>query len=138
MKSCTNQPAESEKDCEDDLRQEQDDGEEISQNQKHSKPGSEVKTADLLMWCPDLHLDQEDRIALIRNKWLSDKHIYAAQILLKKQFAHIGGLQPPTLSLTGQWQVMSSEGIQISHTGNHWLCVSTIGCPGTPSIFMIA
>ena len=54
--------------------------------------------ADIFMWCPDSHLDQEDRHVLIHNKWLSDKHIYAAQILLKKQFADIGGLQPPTLS----------------------------------------
>ena len=91
-------------------------------------------TAGIPMWCPDLHLDQEDRRALIHNKWLSDKHIYAAQILLKKQFAYIGGLQPPTLSQTGQWQVMSSEGIQILHSGNHWLCVSTIGCPGNTII----
>ena len=88
--------------------------------------------ADILMWCPVLHLDQEDRHALIHNEWLLDKHIYAAQILLKKQFAHIGGLQPPTRSQTGQWQV---EGIQILHSGNHWLCVSTIGCP---AIFTIA
>ena len=88
-------------------------------------------TARVPMWCPVLHLDQ-DRRALIQKKWLfrSDKHIYAAQILLKKQFAHIGSLQPSTLSQTGQWQVMSSEGIQILHSGNHWLCVSTIGCPG--------
>ena len=82
------------------------------------------------MWCPDLHLHQEDSHALIHNKWLSNKHIYAAQILLKKQFAHIGGLQPLTLSQTGQWQVISSVGIQILHSDNHWLCVSTIGCPG--------
>ena len=39
-------------------------------------------------------------------------------------------LQPQTLSQTGQWQVMSSEGIHILHSGNYWLCVSTIGCPG--------
>ena len=60
-------------------------------------------TPGIFIRCPDLHLDQEDRRALIHNKRLSDKHIYAAQIL---QFAHIGGLRPPTLSQTGQWQIM--------------------------------
>ena len=54
-------------------------------------------TADILMWCPDL---QEDSCALIHNKWLSDRLIYAAQILLKKQFAHIGGLQLTTDTFT--------------------------------------
>ena len=29
------------------------------------------RKADILMWCPDSHLDQEDRHALIHNKWLS-------------------------------------------------------------------
>ena len=28
-------------------------------------------TAGIPMWCPDLHLDQEDRQALIHKKWLS-------------------------------------------------------------------
>ena len=107
-KSCSNQPAEFEQDCEDDLMQEQSDEEEISQKQQ---PGSQVqenedksttgfemednfvsiqnedqdhtitsvhkddnadgkqkgqvkqqanRKAFILMWCPDLHLDQED------------------------------------------------------------------------------
>lgn len=97
----------------------------INQSKKNGlilQPRSEV-------WCPDLHLDEEDKDALANNKWLSDKHIHAAQKLLKKKFPHIGGLQPPILSQTGQWQVMSSEGIQILHCRNHWICVSTIGCP---------
>eukprot|EP00731_Ephydatia_muelleri_P001448 Em0001g1448a len=29
------------------------------------------RKADILMWCPDLHLHQENRHALIHNKWLS-------------------------------------------------------------------
>ena len=34
----------------------------------------------------DLHLDQEDKHAILHDRWLSDKHIYAAQIL---QYLHI-------------------------------------------------
>ena len=46
------------------------------------------RKADILMWCPDMHLDQEDRHAFIHNKRLLDKRIYVAQILLRKQFAN--------------------------------------------------
>lgn len=46
------------------------------------------------------------------------KHVNTAQTLLKKQFSQIGGLQPPILSLTGHWQVMSLEGIHANIT--HW------------------
>ena len=42
-KSCSNQPAEFEQDCEDYLMQEQSDEEEISQKQHYCKPGSQVQ-----------------------------------------------------------------------------------------------
>ena len=41
-------------------------------------------TAGILMGCPDLHLDQEDMQTCTHIHRLSDKHIYAAQILLLK------------------------------------------------------
>ena len=36
-------------------------------------------------WCPDLHLDLEDKRILESGEWLIDKHVSAAQKLLKKQ-----------------------------------------------------
>ena len=62
------------------------------------------------------HLDQEDRSALIHNNGSLSK----AQTISAYRWI--------ATTNTGQWQ--SSEGNQTLHTGNHWLCVSTIGCPG--------
>ena len=40
------------------------------------------------------------------------------------------GLQLSTLSQTGTWPVITSEGVQILNESNaHWVCVSTVGCP---------
>ena len=81
-------------------------------------------------WLPELDLDRNDKEILETNGWLSDKHICAAQTLFKRQFPHMDGLQPPTLSQTGTWPIVTSEGVQIlNENNNHWLCVSTVGCP---------
>ena len=61
----------------DDDDDDDDDGKRKGQVKQKANP-----TAGILMGCPDLHLDQEDRRALIHR--LSGKHIYAAQILLLK------------------------------------------------------
>ena len=37
----------------------------------------------------------------------------AAQDLLKQQFPGVSGLQPTVYGETGQWDIMTSEGIQI-------------------------
>ena len=48
-------------------------------------------------WVKDLLLKAEEKKTLLRNDWLSDLHIDAAQILLKKQYPHVDGLQNPVL-----------------------------------------
>ncbi len=89
---------------------------------------TEVK--DMNTWVPRLNLSDADRVELQDGDCLSDKHITAAQKLLKKQFPLVGGLQPPTLADTNQCSIMSIEGVQIlNDNGNHWLCVSSLGCP---------
>ena len=72
-----------------------------------------------------------DKQQLDSGGWLTDNHISAAQTLLKDQFPHIDGLQPPTLSETEEWSVLLSEGVQILNdpSKKHWICVSTVGCP---------
>ena len=69
--------------------------------------------------------------------WLTDKYIWAAQHLLKKQFPHLSGLQSTFLKDIGQWDIMASDGIQIlNQTNTHWLCITTIGCAqGEVSIY---
>ena len=61
--------------------------------------------------------------------------MHAVQKLLKSQFPHISGLQPTVLGSTNQWDVLKSEGVQILHQTNHWVCMSTIGCPPDTAYF---
>ena len=73
---------------------------------------------------------------MVRNDWLSDLHIDAAQKLLKKQYSHADGLQNPVLGSRLMFSVMSSEGIQIINNQKYWMCVSTIGCqPGHVNVY---
>lgn len=82
------------------------------------------------MWHPRLLLSQNDKEILQGGETLTDKHIDAAQRLLKKQFPNIHGLQSPTLQETNQWDVMRAEGVQIlNENSNHWVCISTRECP---------
>lgn len=67
-------------------------------------------------------------------KWLSEKHVNATHADTSQEtispLIESRALQLPILLQTGlgQWQVMTSEGIQICVLG-HWLCVSRIGYP---------
>ena len=77
-------------------------------------------------WLPSLFLTQKDREELESNTYLSDKHTFAAQKLLQKQFPKTRGLQDTCLSQTTFESVAlhSQDGavVQIHHTrGNHWV-----------------
>ena len=78
-------------------------------------------------WIPSLHLNQQDREDLVKRRMLSDKHVFAAQKLLREQFPDIGGFQDPCLAQT-EFQPCVQEGVQIHHTrGNHWCVSSSLG-----------
>lgn len=64
--------------------------------------------------------------------WLTGDIIQYAQVLIKEVNPAIEGLQRPILGRVRNFDVVSSEFIQILHTGsNHWVCVSSLGCqPG--------
>ena len=73
--------------------------------------------------------DQE--FALIKDAygWLDCTIIHQAQICLKQLNPNIEGLQRPTLGPIRNFDVVGGEFIQILHSGgNHWVCVSSIGC----------
>ena len=110
---------------------------------KESLPRKRQKTAPVIsdsesdsepmgiddLWLPDLHLNTTDKEILTGGGWLNDKHM-AAQLLLKRQFPHVHGLQPTILSQNNGWSIMKEGGVQILNENNlHWLCISTIGCP---------
>ena len=85
-------------------------------------------------------LTQEDRAILgsRSHRLLTDRHISAAQLLLKRQHPQIHGLEPPVLQLTRTFSVHKSEPfIQILNvSGNHWITVSTVECPtGTIRVY---
>ena len=47
------------------------------------------------MWVQSLNLTVYDKLELLQGKWLTDKHINAANFLLKKQFQTQNGLEDP-------------------------------------------
>ena len=70
--------------------------------------------------------------ALIANPrgWFDGTIIHQAQICLKKINPNIEGFQRPTLGLCNNFDVVGGEFVQLLHTGgNHWVCLSSIGCP---------
>jgi hypothetical protein len=84
-----------------------------------------------LKWLQDLDLEGNDRL-IIEGKasggWLSDKHMHAAQLLLRKQFPHISGLQSTLLCQSYGFSAVSSDAVQIHFTGSqHWVTSTCFG-----------
>ena len=63
------------------------------------------------------------------SEWLTDNIINATQELLQRKYPVLG-LQSTLLCYTLAFEVMREQFVQVLHSGgNHWLAVSTIGCP---------
>ena len=61
--------------------------------------------------------------------WLENTVIQQAHVLLKKVNPSIQGLQRTSLGVFCNFDQVDGDFIQILHTGgNHWVCVSSIGC----------
>ena len=69
--------------------------------------------------------------------WLNCDIIQQAHVCLKRVNPLIEGFQRPTLGPCINFDVMTSEFVQILHTGHsHWVCVSSIDCtPGTIKLY---
>ena len=79
-------------------------------------------------WVPSLKLTMQDKQELLCGSLLSDKHIYAAQTLLQRQFPNINGFQDSCLSQVGFNPVSEKASMQMHHIGgNHWVLSSSIG-----------
>ena len=108
------------------------------QQAKHSIPDDVVvisdsptmesyKTYKKWVTCHHLILTQHDRNILLSDRWLNDKHIEAAQTMLKKQFEEYGGLQSTVNQLTKPLTQIDNC-IQIIHVQkSHWAVITTIG-----------
>lgn len=73
------------------------------------------------------------------GKWLTDEHINLAQECLRHQYPEIDGLQDSILFTVPKFvrRITGSKFVQILHiNGNHWVCVTSIGCsPGEVKIY---
>ncbi|CAH1249970.1 PKD2L1 [Branchiostoma lanceolatum] len=81
------------------------------------------------LWISDLKLTVQDMAVLLSDDMLTDKHIHAAQMLLRRQYPGLAGLQDTAVgaSVYGYTRV-SGEGLQIHHAGIlHWVVSSSIG-----------
>ncbi len=84
-----------------------------------------------------ISLSITDKDILTSNMWLNDRHIDAAQTILRNTYG-IAGLESPTLQYTRTFTVHHlNPFVQIlNHSGNHWMTVSTVGCqPATVKIY---
>ena len=72
---------------------------------------------------------------LSQETWLDCDIIQAAHVCLQKVNPLIEGR--PTLGQVRNFSMVSSEFVQILHTGNvHWVCVSSVGClPGMVNLY---
>ncbi|XP_066270230.1 uncharacterized protein [Branchiostoma lanceolatum] len=71
------------------------------------------------------------------NGWLTGDIVHCSQVLVRQVNPGVEGLQRPSLGPARNFDVVSSECIQILHTGQgHWVCVSTIDClPGRVKLY---
>ncbi len=102
----------------------------------HSKPEppsnlSKPEPTDLWTTIDEYLLLNRDKVTLMSNDWLTDRHIGAAQYLLKRQHPNISGLQNTTLQYTRTFDVHGSrQFVQCLHVfDSHWITVSTMKCP---------
>ena len=68
-----------------------------------------------IQWVHGLDLNDRDRRVVegsVSRGLLSDKHMYAAQELIRKQFAQIGGLQSTLLCQSYGFACISCDGMQ--------------------------
>ena len=77
------------------------------------------------------NLDANDHDTILSpTGWLDCKVIHECQIYLQKVNPLIEGFQRPTLGPVRNFSIMTSDFVQILHTGrSHWVCVSSINCP---------
>ena len=93
---------------------------------------SDEESADEGKWLPELFLRADDKKLIETGDWLTDRHITAAQMLLKKDFPHVDGLQVTLLAETGGWNILVNEGVQILNDSNIGFVFLQSDAPRTP------
>ncbi|KAI6660178.1 Gag-pol fusion protein [Oopsacas minuta] len=89
-------------------------------------------------WVHNLYLSPTDELEILNGLWLTDKHIVAAQKLLKNQHPLTNGLEDPLmLAEKLSYKSTSISFVQIVNLGRtHWVCVSSFNClPGIVDVY---
>ena len=82
--------------------------------------------AKLWMKIEDIHLTEADKLILTEGGQLNDRHVNAAQRLLRAQHPNLKGL---SLTMIASRQKLPPNGLQAFFVrGNHWIALSTIDC----------
>ena len=80
-------------------------------------------------WIEELQLTLADKECISKGEWLNDTAITAAQMLLKKNFPQIYGMQSPIFGETPAFEIQKGIFIQILNVRNaHWIMVTSINC----------
>ena len=80
------------------------------------------------MWIANLGMNESDKESLLHpTGWLTDNIMNAAQELLRMQFPDLLGLQSVILGQTMSFKIQAGEFLQILHSVNHWVTISTLG-----------
>lgn len=80
-----------------------------------------------LLSVPGLELTESDKHVLLGGMWLNDEYIHTNQILMKNDdLLPVASLQNPLLQQNLHFDSIGGE-VQILHSGNHWLMISTAG-----------
>jgi len=83
-------------------------------------------SSDTWITIENIRLWESDKELLLDpDKWLDDKHVMCAQLLIKRQFPQIGGLQS-TLLQQKKIIPLPKKSLQIVHLPGHWISVSTM------------
>ena len=88
-----------------------------------SEEESDSEEDDTWVKMEDITLTNEDRRIILEGKWLNDKIIHAAQVLMKNNpdLLPVGSLQNPILSQTYTFEIVREECVQILHSGKIWI-----------------
>ncbi len=99
---------------------------------------TESNTSSVKYWNKRLGLHESDRTTVRCGEWLTDKHINAAQSLLREQFPLQQGLQDTLLvEQCRTYHSGTNNFVQILYiNGNHWVCTSNRFSPaGAVDVF---
>ena len=82
--------------------------------------------AKLWMKIEDIHLTEADKLISTEGGQLNDRHVNAAQRLLRAQHPNLKGL---SLTIVASRQKLPPKGLQAFFVhDNHWIALCTIDC----------